>query len=259
MHELSLTNDTNQIVNILTKVMMEVLKSNDSEQDGSLVSHHNLTNGNANGHHKNKIESVYEIIANVLNESMESMNIQQLKNTFTSANMKELVLEKLSTTIGKVETLSKLEDMKQSLMQGGSSGSSMMPQIMVNDNDFIVEQFCDIVEDIDVGSAFSAMTKNNPQLMMKVLDLITNCSNPATSNLSMKELIQKAIVAAVKEESSHQFDELLATNDTYMIENLLNDSLILAKALGMTKEATAILSAFDKVLATGKYFCIKIE
>lgn len=63
---------------------------------------------------------------------------------------------------------------------------------MVNDNDFVIEQFCDIVEDLDVSSAFSAMTKNNPKLMLNVLNAIQNAdvSNP---NVSIKDVIQRPL------------------------------------------------------------------
>lgn len=264
MRETAAASEMNQIVNILTKVMMEILKNDDStDQDGSLISHLNAPNAGI----KNKVESVYEIIANVLNASMKTLSVEQLQNTFTSPNMKELVLEKLNTTINKVETMCRIEEMKKSLMNsafggvsdmqnGGSKamvngGSNRMPQIMVNDNDVIVDQFCDIIDDLDVASAFSAMTKNNPKLMLNVLNAIQNSSEMGNQNVSMKDLIQKAIVDAVNEESSHKLDDLLAVKDVSQINNLLNESLILAKALGLTQEAMTILSALDKALATG--------
>lgn len=262
-------NEANQIVNILTKVLMEVLKNDLGEQaDGtSLIS---AQNGQLNGS-SNKTESVYDIIANVLNDSMKNLSIEQIQNTFTSPNMKELVLEKLNTTINKVETLCRVEEMKQNLMNsfgilsenGGSGGGQqatlngnkknvpMAPQIMVNDNDFVVEQFCDIIEDLDVASAFCAITKNNPKLMLKVLNEIQNSNDINNQNVSMKDVIQKAIVAAVNEESGHKFDDIIAAQDIPQIESLLNESLILAKALGMTKEAMTILSALDKTLKNG--------
>lgn len=94
--------------------MMEILKNDELsviDHDGSsLVSHH-MVNG-----HSNKVESVYEIIANVLRDSVESLNIEQLQSVFSSANMKELVLEKLNNAINKVETMCLIEEMKQNLL-----------------------------------------------------------------------------------------------------------------------------------------------
>lgn len=277
--------DTDEIVKVLTKVMMEIFKNDEVsaviDQNGSLISHvassnmNGLVNGN--GHHsKNKVESVYEIIANVLNESLNTLTIDQLQNTFSSANSRELVQEKLNTTIAKVETLCKLEEMKQNLLcaafgnisgiqqNGGHKGKAVngtkrMPQIMVNDNDFIVEQFCDIIDDLDVASAFSAMTKDNPQLLMDVLNKITNSKELSKQNVLMKDLIQNAIVQAVQEESNHKLDDFLQTQEITHIESLLNESLILAKALGMTKEAMTILSALDKTLATGDVSQITLD
>lgn len=270
--------DTNQIVNILTKVMMEVLKNDIIDQPGgqSLISQN--TNSPSNGT-AGKTESVYEIIANVLNESMKNLTVEQLQNTFTSPNMKELVLEKLNTTINKVETLCRVEEMKQSLLNsslgimgntqngggqqatlnGGKMNIPAAPQIMVNDNDYIVEQFCDIIEDLDVASAFSAMTKNNPKLMLDVLNAIQSSSDINNQNVTMKDLIQNAIVAAVNAESSHKLDDLLASQDVSQVENLLNESLILAKALGMSKEAMTILSALDSTLKSGDVSSIVLD
>lgn len=256
--------ETNQIVDILTKVMMEILKNEDISMNGSLVSHHNMVNGFSNGS-KNKNESVYEIIANVLRGSAQILNIAQLENTFSSSNMKELVLEKLSNTINKVETLCKIEEMKKNLLSsafgvvsdihngGGErlNGSVTMPQIMVNDNDFVIEQFCDIVEDLDVSSAFSAMTKNNPKLMLNVLNAIQNATDVSNANVSIKDLIQKVIISAVNEENNNKFDDLLAHDDVHQVESILNESLLLAKILGLNSEAMTLLSALDKTTKTG--------
>jgi hypothetical protein len=258
--------ETNQIVNILSKVMMEILKNDvtaTTDQDGSLVSHH-FTNGHVNG--GKKIESVYEIIASVLQDSVVNLNIEQLENTFTSANMRELVLEKLSNTINKVETLAKIEEMKKNLLssafgitndpnrprQNGSKSSSVaMPQIMVNDNDFVIEQFCDIIEDFDVSSAFSAMANNNPKLLMDVFNAIQEASDASNPNVSIKELIQKAIVSAVNAENNKKINDLLATDDIHQVESVLNEALLLAKVLGLNSEATTILTALDKAAKTG--------
>lgn len=262
--------ETNQIVNILTKVMMEILKNDELSvmgSDGSVVSHQNY--GSVMNGHANKVESVYDIIASVLHNSVESLNIEQLQNTFTSANMRELVLEKLNNTINKVETMCKIEEMKRSLLSSafgvvsdihnGSSGRTngvktstvVPPQIMVNDNDFVIEQFCDIVEDLDVSSAFSAMTKNNPKLMLSVLNAIQAASDVSNPNVSIKDMIQKAIIAAVNAENNNKIDEMLATGDVQRVESVLNEALLLAKVLGLNSEAMTLLSALDQSSKSG--------
>ena len=262
-------NETNQIVNILSKVMMEILKSDVTamiDHDGSpLVSHH-VSNGQVNGGSK-KIESVYEIIASVLQDSVVNLNIEHLENTFSSANMRELVLEKLNNTINKVETMTRIEEMKKNLLSsafgntsdlngprqnGVNVSSAAMPQIMLNDNDFVIEQFCDIIDDMDLSSAFSAMTKNNPQLMLNVLNAIQESSGNSNSNMSIKEMIHKAIVSCVNAENNSKIDELLATDDIHQVENILNEALLLAKVLGLNKEATTLLTALDKASKTGE-------
>lgn len=258
--------EAGQIVNILTKVMMEILKSDEfglMDNDGSLVSHHNANGG------KNKVESMYEIIASVLNGSIETVNMAALENTFASPNMKELVLEKLNNTISKVETMCRIEEMKQSLLgsafgvgsdihnggsarvNGGKVSATVMPQIMVNDNDFVIEQFCDIIEDLDVSSAFSAMTKNNPKLMLDVLNAIQGASDASNPSVSIKEMIQKAIVSAVNAENDRKIEELLATDDIQRVENVLNEALLLAKVLNLNSEAMALLSALDQASKSG--------
>lgn len=262
-------NETNQIVNILSKVMMEILKNDVTamiDHDGSpLVSHH-VSNGHVNGGSK-KIESVYEIIASVLQDSVVNLNIEHLENTFSSANMRELVLEKLNNTINKVETMTRIEEMKKNLLSsafgiasdlngprqnGVNVSSAAMPQIMLNDNDFVIEQFCDIIDDMDVSSAFSAMTKNNPQLMLNVLNAIQESSSSSNANMSIKEIIHKAIVSCVNAENNRKIDELLATDDVHQVENILNEALLLAKVLGLNKEATTLLTALDKASKTGE-------
>jgi hypothetical protein len=257
------TIETNEIVKILSKVMMEILKNDEiaADQDGSLVSHH-ISNGGSK-----KMESVYEIIASVLQNSVVNLNIEQLENTFTSVNMRELVLEKLNNTINKLETMTKIEEMKKNLLcsafgivsdiggtrqNGAKTSTAAMPQIMVNDNSFVIEQFCDIIEDLDLSSAFCAMTKNNPQLMLNVLNAIQNENDSSNPNVSTKELIQKAIILSVNAENNRKIDELLATDDVHQVENILNEALLLAKVLGLNSEAMTLLTALDKASKTGE-------
>lgn len=264
-HDPTQSVETNQIVNILTKVMMEIFKNEEiNESDGHLVSHQNYgksnpLNASMNGG-KNKSESVYEIIANVLRGSVENLNLEQLENIFTSVNMKELVLEKLNNTINKVETLCLIEEMKQNLLSsafgviknGKVNGSAAVtPQITVNDNDFVIEQFCDIIDDLDVSSAFSAMTKNNPKLMLNVLNAIQTASDVSNPNTPIKDLIQKAIIWAVNQENNSKIDELLAADDIQAVESILNEALLLAKVLGLNSEAMTLLSALDKTSKSG--------
>lgn len=264
--------EANQMCNILTKVMIEILKNEEVgsiEGDGSLVSQH-VVNGKQKKGSGKKAESVYEIISNILQDSIQNMNVEQLQETFTSPHMRELVLEKLSNTINKVETICHIEEMKQNLMSslfgvvgndqnnkkkighsqsstGGGDSAAVTPQIMVNDNDFVIEQFCDIVEDVELSSAFSAMSRNNPQLLMDVLNSLQNnsldISNP---NVSTKDLIQKAIIAAVNAENDNKIEELLTTENSQHVENVFNEALMLAKVLGLNSEAMTLITALDK-------------
>lgn len=257
------TIEANQIISVLTRVMMEILKSEELGE-GAVVSHHNygsMTNGGS----KNKVESVYEIIANVLRESARTINIESLENTFASLSMKENVLEKLKNVIEKVEALSKIEDLKQNLICSTINGVSTnerkttMPQIMVNDNDFVIEQFCDMMEDLDVASAFSAMTQNNPKLMLDVLNAIQAASETANPNMSINEMIQKAIVSAVNEENNCKIDKLLASDDVNIVESVLNEALLLAKVLGLNSEAVTLLNASNKILKSNSPKGIELD
>lgn len=264
--------ETNQIVNVLTKVMIEILKNdevNSIDQDGSsLVSQH-VMNGKQKKGNAKKVESVYEIISNILQDSIQNMNVEQLQEAFTSPNMRELVLEKLNNTINKVETICQIEEMKQNLLNSvlgvvgnnqtknsksnkkqqseQSQSAAATPQIMVNDNDFVIEQFCDIVEDIELSSAFSAMSRNNPQLLMEVLNsLQSNSLDISNPNVSTKELIQKAIIAAVNAETDNKINDLTTTEDKQTVENIFNEALMLAKVLGLNSEAMTLITALDQ-------------
>jgi len=266
----TILSETDQIVKVLTTVMMEILKNDEVSaisQNGSLVSHHN-TNGHVNGNqHKNKAESVYEIISNVLNDSLKTLSVDQLQHTFSSANTRELVLEKLSTTIHKVETLCRLEEMKQNLMNaalGLFNGNNVDfvnngDEVMEDNNEYMVEQFCNSIDNPDVANAFSAMTKNNPKLLMEVINSITNNKEKSKENVSMEDLIQNAIVEAVKQESNHKLDDLIKTKDVVQLKSLLNESVTLAKTLGMSKEATTIMKALEKAVASGDVSNIKLD
>lgn len=256
--ENAMLSETDQIVKVFTKVMMEIFKNDEIDQNGSIISHQN-GHVNGNGHHqKNKVESVYEIISNVLNESLKTINIEQLQKTFAAANTREIVLEKLSATINKVETLCKIEEMKQNLInatlggglstQGGQIGSMENGTSEQSDkeSELIVKQFCDIIDDEDMASAFGAITKKNPKLLMKVLDNITNDKDVKKGKVSVKQLIQNAIAQSMKEETKKEVDEVFAGKKLSKIKNLLNESLAIANALGLADEAASIIKAIKK-------------
>lgn len=267
--------DTNQIINMLTKAMVEILKNEEtSEGKGAVISHHNYgtkTNEHmSNG--KNKAESVYEIIASVLRNSVQGINIEQLENTFVSSSKKENVLEKLNDVLNKIETLCKIEELKQNLMISSyevvrdplESGkirtkkTNDTPQIMINDNYLVVEQFCDLVQDVELSSAFSAMSKNNPELILDVFNAIQN-SSKANQNMSIKEIIQKAIVSAVNETINNKIEILLAAGDVQCVENILNEALLLAKVLGLNNEAMTLLQARNTASKSNAVGEIKLD
>lgn len=248
--------ETNQIVNILTKVMIDVLKNEQNcVTDGSL-------NRNAA-----KNDSIYEVIASVLNGSVKQLNVEQLQHTFATANGTQLLLEKLGNTIEKVETLCQIEEMKQSLMgsvlmmNGNSKNSEKVGkgksnktnasknspknnvEILINDQTPMVDQFCSLIADQDISSAFKVMTQSNPQLLMSVLNAVQANSDP-TANI--KEILQHAIITAVNKTNEENISEIFTTGNKQNIEAILNETLVLAKVLGLNSEAITILAALDR-------------
>ena len=244
--------EANQIVSILTKVMIDVLKNEQNcVTDGSI-------NRNATQN-----DSIYEVIASVLNGSVKQLNVEQLQHTFASANGTQSLLEKLSNTIVKVETLCQIEEMKQNLMgsvlmngngtekvgKGKSSknfnknAAKNNVEILVNDQTPMVDQFCSLIEDQDISSAFKVMTQSNPQLLMSVLNAVQANSDP-TANI--KEILQHAIIAAVNKTNEENISEIFTTGNKQNIEAILNETLVLAKVLGLNSEAITILAALDR-------------
>lgn len=274
--------EANQIVNVLTKVMIAMLKNEEvaaiDADGGSLISQHHVTGGKQKKSSSKKVESIYEIIANVLHDSIGSLSPSQLQEAFSSPNMTDLVFEKLSNTINKVETMCHIEEMKTNLLNSMlgvvgsvngqtqaqinhslSSGNHVTPQIMVNDNDFVIEQFCDFVEDLELSSAFSAMSKNNPQLLLDVLNTLqSNAVDMSNPNVSTKELIQKAIIASVNAENNSKIDNLLSPSPNMstaehhqQLESVFNEALMLAKVLNLNAEALTLITALDKAKKGG--------
>jgi hypothetical protein len=251
----------NDMINILTKVMLEILKNDEnSTQEGDP----NL-NRTSPTRKRNKSESLYEIIASVLNDSVQNINIQQLQQTMLSSNKKEKLLDQLKNTISKVEVFCKIEQMKQNLLNPSAMGANLsngditipMPnqiQIFVNDDvvdskSEMTEQLCRFIDDADISSAFNVMSKNNPDMLLSVLNAIQSSNDP---NVSVTDTIQKAIIKAVNKANKDSVTEILETTDKKQIEGILSETLALAKVLGLNSEAMQLLKAIDNIKKPGK-------
>ncbi|XP_044576089.1 obscurin isoform X6 [Cotesia glomerata] len=122
-------------------------------------------------------------------------------------------------------------------------------------SDTVLERLSAVLEEEHgsdlVGSAFRAVSKDDPELVSRVLEKVSREVAGVATEREAAETVHKAIVHAVRESSELQVKELL--NDGYDGNNNNNDNLRelilqavgLARALGMSSTASSLLTVIS--------------
>ncbi|CAD6211710.1 GSCOCG00003793001-RA-CDS, partial [Cotesia congregata] len=122
-------------------------------------------------------------------------------------------------------------------------------------SDTVLERLSAVLEEEHgsdlVGSAFRAVSKDDPELVSRVLEKVSREVAGVATEREAAETVHKAIVHAVRESSELQVKELL--NDGYDGNNNNSDNLRelilqavgLARALGMSSTASSLLTVIS--------------
>ncbi|XP_046590101.1 obscurin isoform X5 [Neodiprion lecontei] len=115
-------------------------------------------------------------------------------------------------------------------------------------DEVVLERLSAVLEDEDgsdlVGAAFRAVTKNNPDLLSRVLRKVSEDAAGVITEKEAVETVHKAIVHAVRESSELKVRELL-NDDGPKVRDLILQAVGLARALGMSSTASSLLAVIS--------------
>lgn len=100
-----------------------------------------------------------------------------------------------------------------------------------------------------VGAAFRTVSKNNPDLVSRVLQKVCEDVASVSTEKEAAETVHKAIVHAIRESSELKVKELL-NDDGPKVRDLLLQAVGLARALGMSSTASTLLAVISDEKST---------
>lgn len=120
-------------------------------------------------------------------------------------------------------------------------------------NDVVLERLSAVLDDEDgndvVGAAFRTVSKNNPDLVSRVLRKVSEDAAGFVTEKEAAETLHKAIVNAIRESSELKVQELL-NDDGANVRDLLLQAIGLARALGMSSTASSLLAVISDQKST---------
>ncbi|XP_008556916.1 obscurin isoform X5 [Microplitis demolitor] len=150
------------------------------------------------------------------------------------------------------------------LLESNSNKVDLLKSTIVRHSlksDIVLERLSAVLEEEHgsdlVGSAFRAVSKDDPELVLRVLEKVSQEVAGVATDREAAETVHKAIVQAVRESSELHVKELLL-NDNYDGNNNNNSNLRelilqavgLARALGMSTTASSLLAVISDEKST---------
>lgn len=116
-------------------------------------------------------------------------------------------------------------------------------------DEVILEKLTQILQEEEdgddvVSSAFISVSRNDPTIIIRVLEKVSHELAGIETEKEASELVHKAIVEAMQEFSETQLTDIL-NEESSAVKELLLQAVGLAKALGMYSTAESLLSVID--------------
>nr|XP_012153983.1 PREDICTED: muscle M-line assembly protein unc-89-like isoform X1 [Megachile rotundata] len=146
-------------------------------------------------------------------------------------------------------TLQELLDSKNNkvdILKSTITGQSLKEEVVLDRLSMVLEE--EHGTDL-VGPAFRAVSKNDPELVSRVLQKVSEDVSAIATERDAAETVHKAIVQAVRESSEIRVQELLNDQGEKVREMLLQ-AVGLARALGMSSTASSLLAVISDEKST---------
>lgn len=184
-------------------------------------------------HDNNPLELIFngltEIFANLDNKSKVIKDLCQFLNT---QNCEQIFNEILQQNNHKLPNSSKIDILTSAL------GANMTQQQ-------IIEKLSTVIEEDLLAPAFRNISKDNPEFLSQVLQTVKKQQAEITSEQSAYEILQIAIVDAIKDISELKLGNFLKNAEDQAIKELLSEAIGLAVALGMQDTANSLLKVIS--------------
>ncbi|XP_034942777.1 obscurin isoform X3 [Chelonus insularis] len=120
-------------------------------------------------------------------------------------------------------------------------------------NDIVLDRLSAVLEEEHgndlVGSAFRSVSKDDPELVSRVLEKVSQEVAGVATEREAAETVHKAIVQAVRESSELKVKELLNDEGNH-VKELILQAIGLARALGMSSTASSLLAVISDEKST---------
>ncbi|KAI4489747.1 hypothetical protein M0804_003929 [Polistes exclamans] len=121
-------------------------------------------------------------------------------------------------------------------------------------DDVVLERLSMVLEEEHgtdlIGSAFRTVSKNDPELVSRVLQKVSEEVASVSTEKDAAETVHKAIVQAVRESSEIRVKELLNDEQGSNVREMLLQAVGLARALGMSSTASSLLAVISDEKST---------
>lgn len=190
-----------------------------------------------------KQDSVYSSITEAFNvllrqkdESMERTVDKVLRILLIPQNRSELCQSTMLELIRDDPKNNKVDILKSTII-----GHTLKDDVVLERLSMVLEE--EHGTDL-IGAAFRTVSKNDPELVSRVLQKVSEEVGSVATEKEAAETVHKAIVQAVRESSELRVKELLNDEDSNVREMLLQ-AVGLARALGMSSTASSLLAVIS--------------
>ncbi|XP_044736764.1 uncharacterized protein LOC123298736 [Chrysoperla carnea] len=200
-------------------------------------------------------------IINEHTNASEEMIYNGLSKLFVTLNNKTEVIDDICTYLSEIDNCDlvfnqiitqNLHKLPIQVSKEDILKSALKLNIEQNES-IIVEKLSTVIQEDLLAPAFKNISKNNVEFLHKVLNCVQQNNNNTDINMNdvnTYELLQNAIVTTIKETSEQKLNKFLISEENHAINELLQEAIGLAIALGMHETADSLMHVMSDPQST---------
>ncbi|XP_015180266.1 PREDICTED: muscle M-line assembly protein unc-89 isoform X4 [Polistes dominula] len=207
-----------------------------------------LTNNSSDDNENAKQDLVYSSITEAFNvllrqkdENMEKSVENVLRILLIPQNRSELCQSTM------LELMDDSKNNKVDILKSTIVGETLKDDVVLERLSMVLEE--EHGTDL-IGSAFRTVSRNDPELVSRVLQKVSEEVASVATEKDAAETVHKAIVQAVRESSELRVKELLNDEQGSNVREMLLQAVGLARALGMSSTASSLLAVISDEKST---------
>lgn len=175
-------------------------------------------------------KNIYESISQALEENLSEIGLENILNTFKTDGVKEkleiLVNKKMAVYLNEIKL-------------------NVIKKFNFNDPNHLIDKISSIIDDHDMSEALISICKNNPKIVLKIIENLKENSNKIICDVTATEIIQKSVISAVKQTTDDDLKQMLSSDNEPIFKNMLKQAVCLSKALGLTNVTSILCSVLN--------------